>query len=961
MWQTMASSDEDWNDPFATVNDAFAGLNEMDFELHGIYMDHEPQNEFVRSLDKCKDTFLNVLLNDANLRNASMSDEMRAHIYHSNDWQSDEEHEELLKSNYRVHDPNIRWDKMEPKLGDIFESPAQLKFCVANYAVAHGYQIYFKKCDSVRIVAKCGKRNEENLCPFRLHAAWMYKERSLQIKTMNPLHKCSRSFKFGSIVSPEWIGRHYMTEIANKPKIKLREMITDIKQKFRCQVSIGQCRRAKKWAKDLIEGKLAEHYARIWDYSNELLRSNPGSTCQVGVTCNPDGKNYFHKFYICFKALSNGWKRGCRRVIGLDGCFLKGEVKGELLTAIGRDANNQVYPIAWAVVNVENKPNWTWFLELLNDDLTLDGGRGLVIISDQHKGLLEAVKDILPHVEHRQCARHIYANFRKTYTGLEFKRLFWAAAMSCVEGDFNRHMNEIKKISPTAFEYLKSKEPKTWCRAYFRTGFSCEAVENGISECFNAIILDARKKPLITMLEEIRIYIMDRIAHMSENCSKWNSNVCPAALKKMNLFGKYMRFWLIVHSQGSVFEARRSSESYMVDLERMSCTCRLWDLSGIPCVHATAAINYIHETPYGYISDYFSKEKFVACYESNISPVNGSNLWVETPYLKPLPPVGRRMPGRPATKRRRHPSEKDTKFSTSKVQVSRTVKCGNCLEYGHNKKSCTNETRQRFGTAPKKMGRPRKFPNASGPNQASASRTSNQASGSRTSNQASASTEPNQAYGSTEANQAFGSRTEFKRKKLCVRRQPKQASASRTTFRHLVDEEHVVEVPVVEEPVIEEPVVEEPVIEEPVVEGVQVDVQSMVNDDSQVEFHEGDPSDVLPDKIQVNEEDLALLLEAGYTMAELEASRGLQMPLDDMPAVEMDLDDGEGHPDEDFNQEEDGEEHPNKEADPDNEGVKNLPKMKRKASERILKMKLKKVVYDADGGGSNSTTPVILE
>ncbi|KAI3788481.1 hypothetical protein L2E82_01249 [Cichorium intybus] len=178
---------------------------------------------------------------------------------------------------------------------------------------------------------------------------------------------------------------------------------------------------------------------------------------------------------------------------------------------------------------------------------------------------------------------------------------------------------------------------------------------------------------------------------------------------------------------------------------------------------------------------------------------------------------------------------------------------------------------------------------------------------------------------------------------------------------HLVDEEHVVEEPVLEQPVVEEPVVEDPVIEEPVVEGVQVDVQRMVNDDSQVEFHEGDPSDVLPDKIQVNEEDLAFLLEVGYTMAELEASRGLQMPLDDMPAVEMDLDDGEGHPDEDFNQEEDGEEHPDKEADPDNEGVKNLPKMKRKASERILKMKLKKVVYDADGGGSNSTTPVILE
>ena len=39
----------------------------------------------------------------------------------------------------------------------------------------------------------------------------------------------------------------------------------------------------------------------------------------------------------------------------VDGCFLKGPMKGELLSAVGRDANNQIYPIAWAVVEYKNK------------------------------------------------------------------------------------------------------------------------------------------------------------------------------------------------------------------------------------------------------------------------------------------------------------------------------------------------------------------------------------------------------------------------------------------------------------------------------------------------------------------------------------------------------------------------------------------------------------------------------
>nr|KAJ0197067.1 hypothetical protein LSAT_V11C700376280 [Lactuca sativa] len=374
-------------DPFFGLREPFSGLNEMDFEIHGIYMDHEPDEEFVTPLDKRKDTFLNV--------NSSLTNDVRAQVYHGGDLQSDEDEEdqEQVINKYIIHDPKTRWDKMEPKLGDIFENSTM------------GIN-YFEKCDSTRIFVRCGKRNEDNGCPFRLYASWMFNERSIQIKTLEATHVCGWKFKLGSMVTLEWIGRHYITKIAKKPKVKLKEMITDIRQRFRCVVSISQCHRAKKGAKELIEGKLTEHYAMIWHYAQDLLRSNLCSTSKVCVTVNPDGINYFHGFYI-----------GCRRVIGLDGCFLKGAVKGELLKAIGRDANNHVYPIAWAVVD-------TWFLELLRDDLDLDSGRGLVVISDQHKGLLESVKDILPHVEHRNCVRHIYAKFRKAFIGLEYKKLF---------------------------------------------------------------------------------------------------------------------------------------------------------------------------------------------------------------------------------------------------------------------------------------------------------------------------------------------------------------------------------------------------------------------------------------------------------------------------------------------------------------------------------------------------------
>lgn len=69
------------------------------------------------------------------------------------------------------------------------------------------------------------------------------------------------------------------------------------------------------------------------------------------------------------------------------------------------------------------------------------------------------VKYILLHVEHRQYARHIYANFEKAYTGLDFKKFFWVVVMRCKEGDFKIHIDAIKKLNPSAYEHLVSKQP----------------------------------------------------------------------------------------------------------------------------------------------------------------------------------------------------------------------------------------------------------------------------------------------------------------------------------------------------------------------------------------------------------------------------------------------------------------------------------------------------------------------
>ena len=83
--------------------------------------------------------------------------------------------------------------------------------------------------------------------------------------------------------------------------------------------------------------------------------------------------------------LQRRFKAGCRKVVGLVGCLFEGATNGELLCALGRDANNQMYPIAWAVVDKENNKNWDWFCDLLFRDVGVQEGKECVFISNQQK------------------------------------------------------------------------------------------------------------------------------------------------------------------------------------------------------------------------------------------------------------------------------------------------------------------------------------------------------------------------------------------------------------------------------------------------------------------------------------------------------------------------------------------------------------------------------------------------
>lgn len=204
--------------------------------------------------------------------------------------------------------------------------------------------------------------------------------------------------------------------------------------------------RLRKTSLEGVHDSLKQHYSRVWDFGYELLKINPNNTVKIqGTRLNETDVNMFKRMYICYSALKKkGWKAGYRPFIGQDGCFLKTVCGGQLLSAAGRDGNNQMYPICHAIMKVESIYSWRWFTDLMKDDLDLGDGTGLTIIGDQQKvsdflflemtlyyfcdqihvlysclivtlfqGLENSIKELLPKNEHRFCTKHIYSNLRK--------------------------------------------------------------------------------------------------------------------------------------------------------------------------------------------------------------------------------------------------------------------------------------------------------------------------------------------------------------------------------------------------------------------------------------------------------------------------------------------------------------------------------------------------------------------
>ncbi|KAL0375425.1 UNVERIFIED_CONTAM: hypothetical protein Sradi_3458200 [Sesamum radiatum] len=257
-------------------------------------------------------------------------------------------------------------------------------------------------------------------------------------------------------------------------------------------------------AREIVYGTWESSVQKLPKYMGALKKYNPGTIVEwEHKAFQPStGAHVIGYVFWAFAPCIEGFQF-CRNVISVDGTHLYTKYRHKMLIAAAMDGNQQVLPLAFAIVDDESTSSWKWFLTLLSRHV-IRGRRGVCLISDRHPGIIKAVREgsdfVSPHGAHRYCLRHVCSNFNTHYKNVILKDLCWRAGSEYQIRKFNRIMEEIKSQNVAAFEFLDKINKEKWTASHdggWRTGI----LTTNMSECINGVLKGARRLPLTAIVE----------------------------------------------------------------------------------------------------------------------------------------------------------------------------------------------------------------------------------------------------------------------------------------------------------------------------------------------------------------------------------------------------------------------------------------------------------------------------
>ncbi|XP_010525087.1 PREDICTED: uncharacterized protein LOC104802950 [Tarenaya hassleriana] len=568
-------------------------------------------------------------------------------------------------------------------IGKEFPDVETCRRTLKDLAIALHFDLRIVKSDRSRFIAKCSKEG----CPWRIHVAKCPGVSTFSIRTLNGEHTCEgvRDLHHQQ-ASVGWVARSVEARIKDNPQYKPKEILQDIRDQHGVAVSYMQAWRGKERSMAALHGTYEEGYRLLPTYCEQIKQVNPGSFASVFAS-GPE--NCFQRLFIAYRACISGFISSCRPLLEIDKAHLKGKYLGTILCAASVDADDSLFPLAIAIVDIESDENWIWFISELRKLLGMntESMPRLTILSERARGMAEAVETHFPTAFHGFCLRYVSENFRDTFKNTKLVNIFWNAVYALTAAEFESKISEMVDISQDVLQWFEHFPPELWAVAYFQ-GVRYGHFALGITEILYNWALECHELPVIQMMDHIQDQISSWFNNRRHMSMRWSSILVPSAERRIVEAISDARCYQVLRANEVEFEIVSTERTNIVDIRTRVCSCRRWQLYGLPCAHAAAALISCGQTVELFAEPCFTVASYQQTYSQMIGRIPEKRTWEggaeggRGSKFEVLirPPKTRRPPGRPKKKVVRVENLKRPK---------RIVQCGRCHLLGHSQKKCT--------------------------------------------------------------------------------------------------------------------------------------------------------------------------------------------------------------------------------------------------------------------------------
>ncbi|KAF9601481.1 hypothetical protein IFM89_020248 [Coptis chinensis] len=186
-------------------------------------------------------------------------------------------------------------------------------------AIKHKFSTQQVRNDRERYILAC----KDPSCEWTITATLTRKNmHTFVLRNYNDEHTCEASVKnkFTQARAP-WVAQALENKMREHLDYRPKDIQAEIVFQYGVSISYWIGWNARTLIFEVINGNY-EGYRLVPEMCRQIIKSNPSSFAKHFVN---EKNQSFIGVVVAFKSSLDGWLNGCRPIVGLDGCFLKGK------------------------------------------------------------------------------------------------------------------------------------------------------------------------------------------------------------------------------------------------------------------------------------------------------------------------------------------------------------------------------------------------------------------------------------------------------------------------------------------------------------------------------------------------------------------------------------------------------------------------------------------------------------